>query len=220
MTSLYWDVPRVYWNFPQWHHWFCGNHSTSPVSVNTTKEYEWIHEMNPLWIIDMNKNKVKQRTGTYSLCVICIWVRSWNCGCLVTWFCYLLIAKPGNKTAEVSWPDPYTAPISFTSMCKQVFCQSYRYWWPRNNRAVRSSWSPCGGDNRWRYCGGCRGFYNSGHCLCQKKVWMPCIALTEVSFLWISHTKLWHRTGSLGANARGCRPTPSSRWRRTPSSLR
>ena len=30
-----------------------------------------------------------------------------NCGCLVTWFCYQLIAKPGNKTATVPWPDPY-----------------------------------------------------------------------------------------------------------------
>ena len=37
-----------------------------------------------------------------------IWVRSRNCGCLVNWFCYQLIAKPGNKTATVSWPDPYT----------------------------------------------------------------------------------------------------------------
>ena len=36
-----------------------------------------------------------------------IWVRSWNCSCLVTWFCYHLIAKPGNKTAAVLWPDPY-----------------------------------------------------------------------------------------------------------------
>ena len=36
-----------------------------------------------------------------------IWVRSRNRGCLVTWFCYQLIAKPGNKTATVSWPDPY-----------------------------------------------------------------------------------------------------------------
>ena len=35
-----------------------------------------------------------------------IWVRSRSCGCLVTWFCYQLIAKPGNKTATVSWPDP------------------------------------------------------------------------------------------------------------------
>ena len=37
----------------------------------------------------------------------CIWIRSRNCGCLVTWFCYQLIAKPGNKTATVSWPDPF-----------------------------------------------------------------------------------------------------------------
>ena len=38
---------------------------------------------------------------------VTIWVRSRNCGCLVTWFCYQLIAKLGNKTAAVSWPDPY-----------------------------------------------------------------------------------------------------------------
>ena len=36
-----------------------------------------------------------------------IWVRLRNCGCLVTWFCYQLIAKPGNKTATVLWPDSY-----------------------------------------------------------------------------------------------------------------
>ena len=36
-----------------------------------------------------------------------IWVRSRNCSYLVTWFCYQLIAKPGNKTATVPWPDPY-----------------------------------------------------------------------------------------------------------------
>ena len=41
-----------------------------------------------------------------------IWVRSWNCGCLVTWFCYQLIAKPGNKTAAVSCPDPFTVRSS------------------------------------------------------------------------------------------------------------
>ena len=34
------------------------------------------------------------------------WVRSRNCGCLVTWHCYRLIAKPGNKTAAVSSSDP------------------------------------------------------------------------------------------------------------------
>ena len=36
-----------------------------------------------------------------------ILVRLWRCGCLVTWFCYQLIVKPGNKTAAPSWLDPY-----------------------------------------------------------------------------------------------------------------
>ena len=43
-----------------------------------------------------------------------IWVRSRNCSCLVTWFCYQLIAKPVNKTATVWWPDPlYDHQISY-----------------------------------------------------------------------------------------------------------
>ena len=46
-------------------------------------------------------------------CLACVfpckssnWVRSGRWGCLVNWFCDQLIAKPGNKTATVSWPDP------------------------------------------------------------------------------------------------------------------
>ena len=39
--------------------------------------------------------------------LVYIWVRSRRCGCLVTWFCYQMIAKPGNVTATPSWPDPY-----------------------------------------------------------------------------------------------------------------
>ena len=50
-----------------------------------------------------NSKSVKFKSGP----LISIWVRSRNCGCLVTWFCYQLIAKPGNKTVAVSWPDPY-----------------------------------------------------------------------------------------------------------------
>ena len=43
-----------------------------------------------------------------------IWGRSGRCSCLVTWFCYHLVAKPGKKTAAPSWPDPYpiwTGPL-------------------------------------------------------------------------------------------------------------
>ena len=37
-----------------------------------------------------------------------MWVKSQRWGCLVTWFCYHLIAKPGNEAAATLWPDPYT----------------------------------------------------------------------------------------------------------------
>ena len=64
-----------------------------------------------------------------------IWVRSRNCGCVVTWFCYQLIAKPSNKTATVSWPDPYL----FSMLCiedpgnfklGQYWMLFYACWWP------------------------------------------------------------------------------------------
>ena len=40
---------------------------------------------------------------------LCKWVISQRCTWLVTWFCYHLIAKSGNKTASPSWPDPNTS---------------------------------------------------------------------------------------------------------------
>ena len=43
-------------------------------------------------------------------------VRSRNCGCLVSWFCYQLIAKPGNKTAAVSWPNPLNGSVQNCSI--------------------------------------------------------------------------------------------------------
>ena len=50
----------------------------------------------------------------YSLKNLAVWVRSRNCGCLVAWFCYQLIAKPGNRTATVLWPDPYRMVMSYS----------------------------------------------------------------------------------------------------------
>ena len=46
---------------------------------------------------------------TRRYCYHTIWFRSRRCGCLVTWFCYQLIAKPGNKTAWATplWPETY-----------------------------------------------------------------------------------------------------------------
>ena len=53
-----------------------------------------------------------------------IWFKSRRCGCLVTWFCYQMIAKPGYQTAAPSWPDPYvyTNILSrvYSSLCLQM----------------------------------------------------------------------------------------------------
>ena len=41
------------------------------------------------------------------ICDLIMWVSPQRCGCLVTWFCYQLIAKSGNTRATPLWPDPY-----------------------------------------------------------------------------------------------------------------
>ena len=62
-----------------------------------------------------------------------IWVRSRNCGCLVTWFCYQLIAKPGNKTAAVSWSDPYAYALPLRHRAYEYNAQLVR---------IRNQWHP------------------------------------------------------------------------------
>ena len=47
-------------------------------------------------------------------CSVYIWVESRNCGCLVAWFCYQRMARPGSKTAAVPWPDPYVFIVYMT----------------------------------------------------------------------------------------------------------
>ena len=74
-----------------------------------------ICKINPDVLIIFNRtyNTSRKIYIRFTLCCLMfwlnlfIWLRSRNCGCLVTWFCYHLIAKPGNKTATVLWPDPY-----------------------------------------------------------------------------------------------------------------
>ena len=52
-----------------------------------------------------------------------IWVWSRICSCPVTWFCYQLIAKPGDKTAAVPWPDPPTASILIQTIFHRTWLQ-------------------------------------------------------------------------------------------------
>ena len=46
--------------------------------------------------------------------VLYMWVGSRNCGCLVAWFCYQFMAKPGSRTAAVPWPGPYVFTVYMT----------------------------------------------------------------------------------------------------------
>ena len=51
-----------------------------------------------------------------------------SCG---TWFCYQLIAKPGKKTAAVSWPDPYITKKT-PMLVAQILATNFDFvpgWW-------------------------------------------------------------------------------------------
>ena len=56
------------------------------------------------WNHDMELQRINYLIGF-------IWVSSRNCSCLVTWFCYQLIANQGNKTVAVPWPYPYDSAL-------------------------------------------------------------------------------------------------------------
>ena len=96
----------------------------------------------------------------------CRWVRSQNCGCLVTWFCYQLIAKPGNKTAAVPWPDPDTDGlvqigvwwIYIFSPCVELLKVGHEGMWVQfgNQTLIALKWHSCYSgmhyNNTWLYC--------------------------------------------------------------------
>ena len=83
---------------------------------------------------------------------ILIWVRSWRCGgCLVIWFCYHLIAIPGNKTAAPSWHDPYVPVNTVLCMichrkfliCHNVIWATPRFQWAIVLLVMAQCWFPC-----------------------------------------------------------------------------
>ena len=90
--------------------WHDSCHVPNLVAI-TSLEFEW--EQSEIWTV-MEKSLMKWAPGKFPGCLMSrnngkmhIWVRSRRCGCLVTWFCYQMIAKPGNKTAAPLWSDPY-----------------------------------------------------------------------------------------------------------------
>ena len=71
------------------------------------------------WLVGFNSDETIDLLTKSATTPQTIWVRSRRCDCLVTWLCYHLIAKPGNKTATSLWPDPYHWP---------TFCSSFQTW--------------------------------------------------------------------------------------------
>ena len=98
-------------------HWWSNDHDvvhlqaeTAPVNLIWSEPAQWLlrssaHMVTRVIITPLDTPMGPDEQMTMMLHIY-KWVRSRNCGCLVTWFCYQLIAKPGNKTATVSWPDP------------------------------------------------------------------------------------------------------------------
>ena len=83
----------------------CYDTSDDNAGIMATFNFRWI------WRNDINENIYPYLFQTIHHLedqnMLFIWVRSPRCGCLVTWFCYQLIAKPGNKLAAPPWPDSY-----------------------------------------------------------------------------------------------------------------
>ena len=64
-----------------------------------------------------SEGPISHPQGWAMVWLVSTWVKSRNCGCLVTWFCYQLIAKPGNNTASTPWPHPHVFWKSDWEMC-------------------------------------------------------------------------------------------------------
>ena len=75
--------------------------------------------------------QVRQLNELFCGKYICMWVRSLMGDCLVTWFCYHLIAKPGNKTATSLWPDP--CMFFFVYLRNENILGKLRKWFDDHN---------------------------------------------------------------------------------------
>ena len=99
--------------------------SSSMTSVHVRDTYSSQNFCSGKWAVFVMERIVKNavRIYWYHQCVSTHsrWIRSWRCSCLVTWFCYQLIAKPGNKTAASPWPDPDHSQSTFNTCCTELF---------------------------------------------------------------------------------------------------
>ena len=70
---------------------------------------------------------------------ISIWVRSRNCGCLVTWFCYQLIAKPGNTRQPLFRDLTHMLWYQFYGFCSILLQCGIFVWSEPSPRSLQQS---------------------------------------------------------------------------------
>ena len=105
----------------------------TPIDWDFSESRHQIWHVTPTWSLWAHSIRVpdlcSEENSRWPFIRCNIWVRSRNCDCLVTWFCYQLIAKPGNKTATVSWPDPYVvwSRCSIISFFLQMFSSVFLF---------------------------------------------------------------------------------------------
>ena len=93
-------------------------------------------------------NFIMQLFHIWDRCIMgfVIWVRLRNCGCLVTWFCYQLIAKPDNKTTTIPWSDPYWSVIILDiDTTKQRKSKLVVSWWRHQMETFSALLALCAG---------------------------------------------------------------------------
>ena len=103
--------------YQKWRYWAISPENIS-ISAPDRLRFIWhlpIAHMVEYRSIHLSQYIYVKSIGQWVFLCLFTWVRSRNCGCLVTWFCYQLIAKPGNMTAAVSWPGPLSQCSTFNS---------------------------------------------------------------------------------------------------------
>ena len=81
------------------------------LSILFIMESHWYLAVFPKWMILL----VTAWSQIRAFITTIIWIRSRRWTCLVTFFCYHLIAKPGNKVGTPLWLDKYQQASNITA---------------------------------------------------------------------------------------------------------
>ena len=82
--------------------------TSSECQIISVVHKEMVLKVQGIFLTDVMNNATEPRKVCFfSIRVIFTWVGSGGCNCLVSWFCYQLIAKPGNKTVAPPWPNTH-----------------------------------------------------------------------------------------------------------------